>query len=163
MVSLPGFFFFQAEDGIRGFHVTGVQTCALPISPEARGPRPPVRRGERAGSRRARRRARTRRARAGPRWPAAERTAVAGAAIVAAEAGVAARRAAAAARAAPMPRTEMRSGAAVAEAVRAVWGETWRAAPASAGRMSHRGRASRRPTARPVCPAATAAVAAVAR
>src|SRR5690606_39823422 len=26
-----GFFFFQAEDGIRDFHVTGVQTCALPI------------------------------------------------------------------------------------------------------------------------------------
>src|SRR5215475_14924679 len=26
------FFFFQAEDGIRDFHVTGVQTCALPIS-----------------------------------------------------------------------------------------------------------------------------------
>src|SRR5690606_40316680 len=26
------FFFFQAEDGIRYFHVTGVQTCALPIS-----------------------------------------------------------------------------------------------------------------------------------
>src|SRR5690606_40293047 len=25
------FFFFQAEDGIRDFHVTGVQTCALPI------------------------------------------------------------------------------------------------------------------------------------
>src|SRR5690606_39619627 len=25
-------FFFQAEDGIRDFHVTGVQTCALPIS-----------------------------------------------------------------------------------------------------------------------------------
>src|SRR5207302_4240029 len=24
--------FFQAEDGIRDFHVTGVQTCALPIS-----------------------------------------------------------------------------------------------------------------------------------
>src|SRR5690606_8221057 len=24
-------FFFQAEDGIRVFHVTGVQTCALPI------------------------------------------------------------------------------------------------------------------------------------
>src|SRR5690606_39767623 len=23
--------FFQAEDGIRDFHVTGVQTCALPI------------------------------------------------------------------------------------------------------------------------------------
>src|SRR5690606_39884655 len=27
------FFFFQAEDGIRDFHVTGVQTCALPICP----------------------------------------------------------------------------------------------------------------------------------
>src|SRR5690606_40709027 len=26
----------QAEDGIRDFHVTGVQTCALPISPSAR-------------------------------------------------------------------------------------------------------------------------------
>src|SRR5690606_40668053 len=25
------FFFFRAEDGIRDFHVTGVQTCALPI------------------------------------------------------------------------------------------------------------------------------------
>src|SRR5690606_4595208 len=25
------FFFCQAEDGIRDFHVTGVQTCALPI------------------------------------------------------------------------------------------------------------------------------------
>src|SRR5690606_40780199 len=24
-------FFFEAEDGIRVFHVTGVQTCALPI------------------------------------------------------------------------------------------------------------------------------------
>src|SRR5690606_39973320 len=24
-------FFFQAEDGIRDLHVTGVQTCALPI------------------------------------------------------------------------------------------------------------------------------------
>src|SRR5207302_4245924 len=32
-------FFFRAEDGIRDFHVTGVQTCALPIawrSPTAR-------------------------------------------------------------------------------------------------------------------------------
>src|SRR5438046_9777502 len=27
------FFFFQAEDGIRDWSVTGVQTCALPISP----------------------------------------------------------------------------------------------------------------------------------
>src|SRR3989441_3734496 len=29
------FFFFQAEDGIRDKLVTGVQTCALPISPHA--------------------------------------------------------------------------------------------------------------------------------
>src|SRR5256885_3839921 len=28
---LDGLFFFQAEDGIRGYKVTGVQTCALPI------------------------------------------------------------------------------------------------------------------------------------
>src|SRR2546430_7530326 len=27
-------FFFQAEDGIRDLTVTGVQTCALPISPK---------------------------------------------------------------------------------------------------------------------------------
>ena len=27
-----GGFFFQAEDGIRDYDVTGVQTCALPIS-----------------------------------------------------------------------------------------------------------------------------------
>src|SRR6266511_5775641 len=31
------FFFFQAEDGIRAFHVTGVQTCALPICLEESG------------------------------------------------------------------------------------------------------------------------------
>src|SRR5207302_6773438 len=37
------FFFFQAEDGIRVFHVTGVQTCALPISsPPASTRRPPL-------------------------------------------------------------------------------------------------------------------------
>src|SRR5256885_8781787 len=34
-VSMAGqiydFFFFQAEDGIRDYKVTGVQTCALPI------------------------------------------------------------------------------------------------------------------------------------
>src|SRR5256885_6498987 len=30
------FFFFQAEDGIRDYKVTGVQTCALPISEDAR-------------------------------------------------------------------------------------------------------------------------------
>src|SRR5207253_4958202 len=34
LVSSICFFFFQAEDGIRGGHVTGVQTCALPISTE---------------------------------------------------------------------------------------------------------------------------------
>src|SRR5207253_4894652 len=31
------FFFFQAEDGIRDGHVTGVQTCALPICIAAHG------------------------------------------------------------------------------------------------------------------------------
>src|SRR3712207_1843889 len=31
------FFFFQAEDGIRDIGVTGVQTCALPISPLSLG------------------------------------------------------------------------------------------------------------------------------
>src|SRR5256885_3764751 len=29
--NLHFFFFFQAEDGIRDYKVTGVQTCALPI------------------------------------------------------------------------------------------------------------------------------------
>src|SRR6266496_6840541 len=29
---MVNFFFFQAEDGIRDLYVTGVQTCALPIS-----------------------------------------------------------------------------------------------------------------------------------
>src|SRR5207253_3698934 len=34
-------FFFQAEDGIRDGHVTGVQTCALPIwKPRLRVPLP---------------------------------------------------------------------------------------------------------------------------
>src|SRR2546430_4452522 len=50
------FFFFQAEDGIRDLTVTGVQTCALPISMfkscfgvrvrlrgQKRVPRPPAR------------------------------------------------------------------------------------------------------------------------
>src|SRR3712207_7660158 len=36
------FFFFQAEDGIRDIGVTGVQTCALPISPPRAHP-PPTR------------------------------------------------------------------------------------------------------------------------
>src|SRR5262249_62108171 len=44
------FFFFQAEDGIRDWSVTGVQTCALPIS----GFRP-ARRHRRGLSRRCRR------------------------------------------------------------------------------------------------------------
>src|SRR5256885_6514459 len=35
-------FFFQAEDGIRDYKVTGVQTCALPISPRATGPDTPA-------------------------------------------------------------------------------------------------------------------------
>src|SRR5207249_7349279 len=35
------FFFFQAEDGIRDRNVTGVQTCALPISPARSGPAAP--------------------------------------------------------------------------------------------------------------------------
>src|SRR2546426_10457302 len=30
-------FFFQAEDGIRDYKVTGVQTCALPISHDDQG------------------------------------------------------------------------------------------------------------------------------
>src|SRR5206468_4646008 len=32
MIRFYFFFFFQAEDGIRDLIVTGVQTCALPIS-----------------------------------------------------------------------------------------------------------------------------------
>src|SRR5437870_8423251 len=46
------FFFFQAEDGIRDGHVTGVQTCALPISPARRSqparPRPEPARASRS-------------------------------------------------------------------------------------------------------------------
>src|SRR2546430_4238541 len=34
------FFFFQAEDGIRDLTVTGVQTCALPISAQPSPPAP---------------------------------------------------------------------------------------------------------------------------
>src|SRR2546426_4205361 len=33
MILVVFFFFFQAEDGIRDYKVTGVQTCALPIFP----------------------------------------------------------------------------------------------------------------------------------
>src|SRR3989454_10032034 len=38
MMSWFFFFFFQAEDGIRDYKVTGVQTCALPISRARHGP-----------------------------------------------------------------------------------------------------------------------------
>src|SRR5438067_8298807 len=46
---LSQFFFFQAEDGIRDRNVTGVQTCALPISQHvlAVGQRAPERHGRR--------------------------------------------------------------------------------------------------------------------
>src|SRR3712207_7608345 len=40
IVTLCFFFFFQAEDGIRDIGVTGVQTCALPISGASRARRP---------------------------------------------------------------------------------------------------------------------------
>src|SRR2546426_3097658 len=32
LIAFYFFFFFKAEDGIRDYKVTGVQTCALPIS-----------------------------------------------------------------------------------------------------------------------------------
>src|SRR5262249_61221812 len=49
MLGVGAFFFFQAEDGIRDWSVTGVQTCALPIwSP---GPPPDRRRGARSRGR----------------------------------------------------------------------------------------------------------------
>src|SRR5256886_8472212 len=38
--------FFQAEDGIRDLTVTGVQTCALPISPRLHGTSRPVSKSE---------------------------------------------------------------------------------------------------------------------
>src|SRR5205807_7079118 len=58
--------FFQAEDGIRDYNVTGVQTCALPISGTGgrrrggnrRGGARPRRRGERVCPRRELRRRR---------------------------------------------------------------------------------------------------------
>src|SRR2546430_5698791 len=53
-IELSGVFFFQAEDGIRDLTVTGVQTCALPIS-RARSDRPASSRVVRARPRRVRR------------------------------------------------------------------------------------------------------------
>src|SRR2546422_1324447 len=52
------FFFFQAEDGIRDVAVTGVQTCALPISPRPTRPAGIRRSCGCASESRARRRAR---------------------------------------------------------------------------------------------------------
>src|SRR5258706_323464 len=43
------FFIFKAEDGIRDWSVTGVQTCALPISRAPPRPRRPRRRDARRG------------------------------------------------------------------------------------------------------------------
>src|SRR2546421_7479219 len=43
------FFFFQAEDGIRDLIVTGVQTCALPISVDLRVARRTAAAGFRVG------------------------------------------------------------------------------------------------------------------
>src|SRR2546429_7230500 len=54
------FFFFQAEDGIRDVAVTGVQTCALPISHVGAGGRTGGRERASAGERRRRGRARLR-------------------------------------------------------------------------------------------------------
>src|SRR6266542_5775243 len=71
------FFFFQAEDGIRDATVTGVQTCALPISRPCRwrrapAPRPPatVRRDRHRSGRARGRRRRGREPPGGPATPA---------------------------------------------------------------------------------------------
>src|SRR3989440_3183320 len=47
-------FFFQAEDGIRDLIVTGVQTCALPISPGLANEEAPRDRRDRRGTARGR-------------------------------------------------------------------------------------------------------------
>src|SRR5256885_5549586 len=67
MMSSDDIFFFQAEDGIRDYKVTGVQTCALPISTRA----PATRERPRAG-----RATRMRACRAPARSPGAEAAAV---------------------------------------------------------------------------------------
>src|SRR2546426_635297 len=59
MYQLEFVFFFQAEDGIRDYKVTGVQTCALPISAEPHG-QPRLRRERAAAAQRRARRARER-------------------------------------------------------------------------------------------------------
>src|SRR5256885_965208 len=46
----PPYFFFQAEDGIRDYKVTGVQTCALPICTDGQDrPRRPAPQARHAG------------------------------------------------------------------------------------------------------------------
>src|SRR2546427_2787869 len=60
------FFFFQAEDGIRDLTVTGVQTCALPITP---GATDAGRARRTSGTPRARRQAAARAGRCGGRAP----------------------------------------------------------------------------------------------
>src|SRR5437667_8093746 len=72
------FFFFQAEDGIRDRDVTGVQTCALPISPTPSG------RGPNPGDRRRRSRPRRRSPRRPPKSPARATDRVSGARTAAA-------------------------------------------------------------------------------
>src|SRR5256885_9570539 len=62
------FFFFQAEDGIRDYKVTGVQTCALPIYRHAPVPRSGWRMRGRHDPRRPRRKARHSPLPAGHRW-----------------------------------------------------------------------------------------------
>src|SRR5437763_16213293 len=67
----PLSFFFQAEDGIRDTSVTGVQTCALPISRSARNGRRGRRRcprGRQAAGQRCVRRARSEERRVGKEW-----------------------------------------------------------------------------------------------
>src|SRR5256885_12809657 len=64
----PSYFFFQAEDGIRDYKVTGVQTCALPIWLPRQRAAPRGRRRRQHGDllpHRRRRLRRARRARAG--------------------------------------------------------------------------------------------------
>src|SRR5215467_14932585 len=59
------FFFFQAEDGIRDYKVTGVQTCALPISIVTVTAEFPARAGVEIRAHRARQRARSEERRVG--------------------------------------------------------------------------------------------------
>src|SRR5262249_58802824 len=75
-VVVLGGFFFQAEDGIRDWSVTGVQTCALPIS-HPRGRRVPDRDRGPGGAPQPRALTRTRRPLVKARWPPERRAGVA--------------------------------------------------------------------------------------